>query len=131
MSGLIESAGWNSARERREHPRKFLSGTAHVLVPGRAPIEVHTLDISIGGLGIVSPTNLPYEWIGQIRFTLTREPYGVDTVVAPVQVVHSVLSGRQRGFMVGMRFVDLPPDIEGIIQRYMEAVRAPVGASGP
>lgn len=132
MSGLSDAFDWNlSSRDRREHPRKFLSGAAHLLSPGRAPIEVRMLDISIGGIGLVSPMNMPHEWSGHVRFTLTRGSPGVDTLLVPVQVVHSVLSGRQGGFVLGMRFVDLPEDTLAVITRYIDASKSPMGAAGP
>jgi c-di-GMP-binding flagellar brake protein YcgR len=105
--------------DRRRFPRKFLSGTAHLLLPDRAPVEVHALDISVGGMGIVAPTNLTYEFRCEIRFTLAREPFGIDVVTAPVQVVHCVLSGREHGFLIGLQFFNLPDNVAAVIGRFM------------
>ncbi len=106
-------------QDRRLYPRKFLSGTGFLLVPGRPPFEIHTLDISMGGMGIVSPLNLPYDLLCEIHFTLAREPAGVDILSAPARVAHSILSGREKGFMVGLQFVNLTPNTANIISRFM------------
>jgi c-di-GMP-binding flagellar brake protein YcgR len=128
MSGSNDASGWSMfGGDRRRHPRKFLSGTAYLLLPNQTPVEVHALDISSGGLGVVAPMSLPHERYCEIRFTLAREPYGLDQLTTPVQVVHCVLSGREHGFLLGLEFVDLPEKATAVINRYMNAKSTMMG----
>lgn len=129
MSATEEAVTWvNLNEDRRLYPRKFLSGTGYVVVPGRPAFEVHTQDISLGGMGVVSPLNLPYELLCEMHFTLPREPAGMDVLAVSVRVVHSILSGRQRGFLVGLQFVNLPPNTLATISRFMAATSLMMGS---
>jgi hypothetical protein len=129
MSAIQEASkapSWAALdQDRRLYPRKFLSGTGFLVVPGRPTFEIHTLDISMGGMGVVSPWNLPYDLLCEIHFTLAREPAGVDILAAPARVAHSILSGRENGFLVGLQFVNLSPNTAATISRFM-AVQSPI-----
>jgi c-di-GMP-binding flagellar brake protein YcgR len=131
MSRALDSAWLGAGPERRQYPRRFLSGAAYLFLPDKPPFEVHTLDISTGGVGIVSPMALPYEQRAELRFTLTRESPGLDLVVAPVRVAYCVLSGRQHGFLVGLQFSKLPEATAAVIARYMAASTIPMGEGEP
>lgn len=126
-----EAASWATVhQDRRLYPRKFLSGTGYMVVPGRPAFEVHTLDISMGGMAVVSPFNLAYELPCEVHFTLPREPAGVDILAVPVRVVHSILSGREHGFLVGLQFVNVPAQTAATISRFMAANSLMMGAGG-
>lgn len=128
MSGNTEEASWPMAGlDRRRFPRKFISGTGHLLVPGQPPMEVHTQDISLGGVGVISPRPLPHETVCSVRFALSRESYGMDFITVPVRVAHCVLSGREYGFLLGLEYHQLPADVEEIINRYMSVKGKPLG----
>lgn len=129
MSRAIDTAWLAAGPERRQYPRRFLSGTGFLYLPGRPPIEVHTLDLSVGGVGIVSPNALAFDQCAELRLTLTRETPGLDALSLPVRVAYCVLSGRQHGFLVGLQFLKLPEATAAVIARYMAATTVPVGES--
>jgi c-di-GMP-binding flagellar brake protein YcgR len=126
MSRALDTAWLLSGPERRQNPRRFLSGAAHLFLPNKPPLEVHTLDISSGGVGIVSPVALPFEQRAELRFTLTRETSGLDLLRTPTRVAYCVLSGRQHGFLVGLQFFRLPEPAAAAIARYMAASTVPL-----
>ena len=120
MTGTNEDASWPMAGvDRRRHPRKYISGVGHLLAAGLPPMEVHTQDISVGGVGVIAPRSLPYEALCKVRFALPRESYGMEFVIAPARVAHCVLSGREYGFVLGLEFHNLPEDVAAVINRYM------------
>lgn len=129
MSGNNEETGWPVASlDQRRFPRKFISGTGHLLIPGHPPMEVHTQDVSLGGVGVIAPRAVPYETVCSVRFALSRDTHGMDVVTAPVRVAHCVLSGREYGFMLGLEYHHLPADVSDIINRYMAAKGRTLGA---
>lgn len=109
-----------SGPERRVHARKPFSCTAYLRLPTQQVLEVHTVDLSCGGIGIVSPVNTPPGWLCDITFNVTREPSGVDHVMAQGRVAYSVLSGREYGFLVGLQFVNLAPEYRDIIEKHFQ-----------
>ncbi len=117
-----EDASWPAAgMDRRRFPRKFISGTGHLLVPGQPPIEVHTQDISLGGVGVIAPRPFPHETPCRLRFALSRESYGMDFITVPVRVVHCVLSGREYGYILGLEYHNMTGSVEEVVKKYMSA----------
>lgn len=130
MSGSPDETTWPMAGlDRRRFPRKFISGTGHLMIPGQPPIEVHTQDISLGGVGVIAPRAIPYETVCSLRFALSRETYGMDFVTAPMRVAHCVLSGKEYGFLLGLEYHQLPGDVEAIVNRYMSVKGKTLGMS--
>jgi c-di-GMP-binding flagellar brake protein YcgR len=128
MTGTTEDASWPMAgMDRRRYPRKYISGTGHLLVAGQPPVEVHTQDISLGGVGVIAPRSLPFEALCKVRFALPKESYGMEFVTAPVRVAHCVLCGREYGFVLGLEFYNLPEDVAAVINRYMSVKGAVLG----
>lgn len=121
MIGSREVKDWvTSGPERRAHARKPFSCTAYLRLPTQQVLEVHTVDLSSGGIGIVSPINAQPGWLCDISFNVTREPSGVDHVTAQGRVAYSVLSGREYGFLIGLQFVNLAPEHRSIIERHFQ-----------
>jgi c-di-GMP-binding flagellar brake protein YcgR len=133
MPATQEAVAWlalNQGQDRRQHPRRLLSGAGYLILPDRPVLEIHTLDISLGGVGAVSPLNLPHELKCELHFTLAREPRGVDILATPVRVTHSILSGREHGFLLGLQFVNLNGNAAATIARYMAARSMVLGGGG-
>jgi hypothetical protein len=106
--------------ERRAEPRRPFACTAYLKLPTQQVIEVHAVDLSTGGIGFVSAINPQPGWVCDISFRVTVPPAGVDQVVARGRIAYSVLSGRQRGFMAGLQFIDLAPECRDSIQRHFK-----------
>ena len=121
MIGSREVKDWvASGPDRREHARKPFSTTAYLRLPDHQVIEVHAVDLSAGGIGLVSPRNLQTGWLCEVKFHVTRDTTGVDAVVAQGRVAFSILSGREYGFLIGLQFLNLVPEHQAIIERHLQ-----------
>ena len=109
----------NHGADRRQQQRKFLRANAEVLLPGNAPIAVRTLDISIGGLGVISPYNLPQGAACIIRIAPPAQPRGVPSINVDASIMHSIFTIRESGFMIGLRFGDLTPEAVHAVTHYL------------
>ncbi len=105
--------------ENRRHERRALRSQATLLLPGGMTFPVQTVDISVGGVGVLAPANARIGTRVSIRLTLPVRPVGTTTFDAPVTVVHSVLSRREEGFKIGLQFVDLEARSASAIRHYI------------
>ena len=105
--------------ERRQQQRKPLRANAELLLPGAAPVTVRTLDISIGGIGVVSALNLPSGSQCVIRLASPAQSRGAPTIRIDATITHSIFTIRQDGFMIGLRFGDLSPEAVEAVTKYL------------
>lgn len=133
MNGFISNKDHKAPlREFREHARGCLVCTVHVLLPGRRIVEARAADISVGGLRLLVPANLPLQSVCNIRLGLPGHPDGAYTVMARAQVMNVLFSGKENGFMVGMRFTSISHTAMEAIEQYLrERPRYGRHASGP
>lgn len=109
-----------SGAERRVDVRKPFRSPAFLAVPGRPPASVRTVDISSGGVGILSADNPPPKTVCTVRLALPVK--GRGTVVFDVQarVAHSIYSSKGGGFQIGLQFTQLTPDLAAAIVGYLD-----------
>ncbi len=105
--------------ERRVEDRKVFRGPAQLLLPTREMQRVRTLDISLGGIGLVAPSNLPRDAVCEIRFRPPVVSDHVEMLAARGRVAYSVLSGKENGFLVGLQFTDIAPGALALIRRFL------------
>lgn len=108
-----------TANDKRRHERRALRSQAVLLLPGGQSFPVQTFDISIGGVGVLAPAAARVGTRLAIRVTLPMRPSGQTTFDAIVTVAHSMLSGREEGFKVGLTFTTLEPRAESAIRQYI------------
>ena len=106
--------------EYREHARGRIACTVHVMLPGRRIVEARAVDISIGGLRLLVPANLPLHSVHNIRLSLPGGPDGVQTVMARAQVMNVMFSGKENGFMAGLRFITISRSAVEAIEQYLQ-----------
>jgi len=104
---------------RRENDRKMLHTRAILAIPGKPILEVRTLDISIGGIGIVASVNLVARIPCKLAFSLPLRHGKKINVEAEGYVTHSLFSNSHDGFKIGIRFKDVSPELEKEIARYL------------
>ena len=111
--GKISSVG-----DRRQQGRRTLRGTAYLLLPGREPLGVRMLDISIAGLSIAAAANAPPNASCGIRFSV---PSGGESVQIETQVTvnHSVFSRTEDGFRIGLQFKRLTDAQTSAIKKFV------------
>ena len=105
--------------ERRQEDRKVFRGPAQLLLPTREVQSVRTLDISLGGIGLVAPSNLPRDAVCEVKFRPPLLADRVETLMARGRVAYSILSGKENGFLVGLQFTDIAPGVLALIRRFV------------
>lgn len=110
-----------SEAERRVTERKGLRTRATIILGQTQAFEVRTLDMSLGGMGIVAQANPRPGTLMAIRFMLPLKPSGYVPFEAKAKVAHSVYSASEQGFKIGLSFIDLAPDAAAAAQRYVSA----------
>lgn len=106
--------------ERRGAPRKVLRSAVTVRLADGQAIAARGVDVSLSGIGIICERNLPARLACRVEFPLMIEGMAY-TVELPASVAYTVLSAKQGGFMVGVKFTSVPPDVSKVIARFMLA----------
>lgn len=88
--------------ERRNHERRILRVQAELILTGRPPLAVRTMDISEGGLSVLCPINLPARTECTVKVSLPVPPTGRKPVELRAVVRYSILSSSGGGFQLGM-----------------------------
>lgn len=110
-----------SGAERRKHVRKVLRGTAQVLMAGRPPLMVRTLNISDAGMSIQALVNLPRKVACTIEFPLPMKSGGAQMIEVEAFVLHSIFGETEGGFVkVGLQFGNLSVEAATAIGRYLK-----------
>ena len=110
-------AGGGGSERRQE--RKPLRTNAMLRVPGAAPIRVRTLDISVGGMGVVASLN-PHPGVAcSMAIAPPASASGAPTIAIPATVVHSIFSVREGGFVIGLRYGELSDEAVEAITRFL------------
>ncbi|NML15795.1 PilZ domain-containing protein [Azohydromonas caseinilytica] len=118
---IQEQATWVylGLQHRHVERRRFRSLAQVLLLPTRELMAVPTVDISPGGVGFVSPLNLPLDLACEIRFRAPIIGQHVEMFVARGQVAYSVLSGPEGGFIIGLQFTDIAVSALALIREYV------------
>jgi c-di-GMP-binding flagellar brake protein YcgR len=106
--------------DRRQHERKLFRCAAHLLVPGRQPLAVRASDLSLGGIGIVAPVNLPLTTGCVVRFVMPLTPRNGTSFEVQVRVIYSIYSAGEDGFKIGLQFDSVSPELASAISRFMK-----------
>src|SRR5664279_5069732 len=103
--------------ERRQYKRAALRGIAHLVLTGHPSIEVRTVDISVGGMGIVASANPPAGLACVIRVVIPVKPRGTTTVEVQAKVAHSIFSHGAGGFLIGLEFSQLSAEAKSAVMQ--------------
>jgi c-di-GMP-binding flagellar brake protein YcgR len=109
------------AVERRQYERKHLRTSGQLFVAGRPPMEVRTIDLSLGGLALAAPMDVPAKTLCVVRVVLPLKPKGNVLLEARARVVHSVLSSAQAGFSIGLQFTDVSAATAAALNQFLGA----------
>ncbi|WP_137936876.1 flagellar brake protein [Chitinivorax sp. B] len=94
----------------------------HIPLAGQMPVEVEVMDISIGGIGVIGyPLEVNFEPGLTFEHCSINLP-GVGLIVTSLQIRSSfdfTLRNGTRTHRSGCRFLDLQPQTEQLIQRYI------------
>ena len=109
----------HTAANRRQYERHALKVTAAIALSSTQIIEVRTIDISLGGIGIIVQVNLPSATVLAIRIPLPS-PKGVSVIETRAEVTYSVLASDVKGFKVGLRFLDLDASATAALIQFLK-----------
>ncbi|HEU4622485.1 MAG TPA: PilZ domain-containing protein [Burkholderiaceae bacterium] len=114
------AALWKSSDERRYEPRKPLHTRVQLLLPNTSLIEARAFDISLGGLGMVSPLNLPVRAQGTAAFSLPVKDGAIQTIRLPVRIAYSICSSANVGFKIGLQWLSIDEQDRFKIAAYIQ-----------
>lgn len=91
--------------ETRVYPRKVLRAQARIALPGMPAMRAKTVDVSLGGLCMMVPEQIPPGQVCNVGF---EAPVNGRTVriFAIGKIVYSILSGTD-GFRTGVQFTEV------------------------
>jgi len=106
--------------ERRTEARRGLHTRVSLGAPGRAPVDVRSIDISMGGMAVAADTNpgagAPLSLSFKLMFA-DGSSYQVQTAGI---VAYSVFSSAHRGFKIGVRFKNITPPFQAALERFLK-----------
>ena len=91
--------------ETRIYPRKVLRGQARVALPGMPAMRAKTIDVSLGGICMMVPEQIPPGKVCNVGFEAPLNGKMVR-VFAVGKVVYSILAGTD-GFRTGLQFTEV------------------------
>jgi c-di-GMP-binding flagellar brake protein YcgR len=113
----------SSGAERRRSERKPLRTTSYMSLLGARPVAVRSVDISAGGMSVIAAANPAAKTPCVIRVGLPGKSLGITLVEVQAIVLHSVFSGREDGFKVGLTFVNPSAEARQAIAAYLASSR--------
>ncbi|EXJ14765.1 hypothetical protein D779_2134 [Imhoffiella purpurea] len=96
-----------------------MHGTAQLSSPEHRSFVVYIVDISAGGVRVVAPINPRVGTVFVLRIRLPLRPSGSLPVETRVSVAHSILTGEEDGFVLGLTFLELPNVARNAILDYL------------
>ncbi len=120
MPALTGSSGWpRSAASQRRHDRARFAASVRLLLSTGYVVEARTLDISLGGVQLLLPLNLPVDTVCRLQLSVPAQPCGTRTVLAEAKLTSILFSGRENGFLAGLRFTRLPAASQAGLEDYL------------
>lgn len=106
-----------SAPEQRRNPRWQLKTAAQLIVNSNQVVQVRTLDISAGGLSVITQFALPMGTVVQINLMLPTWNGPIVPMSVRASVMNCSLDGRNGGFRIGMQFTEIDAGLQQEIER--------------
>lgn len=93
--------------EARAYPRKLMRCQARVIPRGMSPLRAKTIDISLGGVSLFVPEQLPAGQVCDLGFEAPHNGKMVR-VIGTARVIYCVLTGTD-GYRIGFQYIQLDP----------------------
>jgi hypothetical protein len=107
--------------ERRPSERRVFKSPARLMLAGQPSQLVRTQELGVDGLEVVCALNLGAGLSCGVRFRLPAAHRSNDEIQAQARVTHSILSGKQGGFVISLRFAEIADDSLAAIKQYLRA----------
>lgn len=105
--------------DRRQDKRKAFRASALLRLPDHKVVEARTINISTGGICLVTPWNLKLDSTCDVRVRPPIRLEGLDVMLLRGRIIYSVLSGKERGFMIGLEFTEISSDVMKVVEQYL------------
>lgn len=92
-----------------------------MLLPGAGPIDIRTVDISAGGMGIIASVNPQAGVTCLLRLALPLKPHGSTVIDVQAKITNSVFGNSENGFKVGLQFTNLSESATSAIDKFLQA----------
>lgn len=125
----------NQGGERRQSQRVDVSfwveasGKAPLIarmIAGGNEIEASVLDLSEGGMAILSNFEIPPASIVSVKFSLLKDPgapeSGYKSVQVDAEVKYDLFVKEKSAFRVGLCFVDIPAPDKEVLSGFVKAL---------
>lgn len=107
--------------ERRHHQRVTFNSNATLQTMGAKPISVHTRNISVGGIGVLTSQDLATDTRCKIHVAI---PDGNGDAI-PVELLARVMNCNfnkiEGAYMLGCEFTNLTASVAATIARFMHS----------
>ena len=103
----------------RAHPRRLLRGEARAILTDGSRLLGQLLDVSLGGIGLALPVNLPAGAEMRVWFMVPDKSQGRVAVEARARVANSVFSSKHGAFQVGLSLAQVSDAHRVVLERYV------------
>lgn len=103
--------------ENRAHMRRPLRTRGTLLFAGNQPLPIRTLDVSAGGLCLVSEIAIPAKITGLLEVNVPVGNGHFEKMQVNIQVMYSIFCNKEDGFKVGVFFIKPPANLIAAIQK--------------
>ena len=116
-SSIMASSTNNPRKHERRHLRFVVAWAAHIQTPSGPSVPLRVVDISPGGIGVVSDNMLPATGVFSVtlRVPVPGSPGQISGVNVKVRVIHQLFSAG--GNRAGLEFVDMAPAVTDLLIR--------------
>lgn len=104
--------------DRRKQPRRAFNAPFLIVYSGVKPYRTQALDISIGGVCLILPHNIPTGTLAKLAFDLQLSGKRLP-VQAEAAALHSICCTQ--GFKTGFKFVEVPDTALLLLHRFVQA----------
>lgn len=119
MSQPLGLVRYSMGAARRQHDRSRFAATVQLQLASGQVVQGRTLDLSLGGMLLLLPLSLPVGTTCLLHLRVPASPSGTRDVSAGARVASIVLSGREGGFLAGLRFTWLSPASQAGLEDYL------------
>ncbi len=107
--------------QNRVHARHPLRTRGTLFFTGNQPIQIRTLDVSLGGVCLVSDIAIPAKIIGQLDINFPIGKGQFEMMQVNIQIMHSIFCNKEDGFKVGILFVKPPSNLMAAVQKLLNS----------
>lgn len=116
----VEKLQYPQAPENRNFFRQSIDAEGHLRAAGGPRFPCKLMDISAGGVRVVSEKLFQLDSVVQLETTLlpTEDPFSIDCLIKRIKV-RPQASANVKKFEYGCQFVDIPPSVQ---QRLLQVI---------